>query len=295
MKELKILIATDGSENAAAACRFVRALPLPTGTSIHAVAVIDASAFNGYESYWTVVQQFRQAEESHVSQALLEAAALLAREEVEVTTASREGHPVQEILRAADELDADLVVVGSKGLTGLEGFLMGSVARSVAKRCTRPVLVAREPNNNICEALVATDGSEHAQHAVSFAARLTLPTGAERILVHVVRPYRPFPDYLLLDPQEHRSAVEAVRRKQEELGASLLAEAQEQLTSRGLSTETVMRSGDPATQILRLAAEREVDLIVAGARGVSLLEGLWIGSVADRLLKDAQCSVLIVR
>jgi nucleotide-binding universal stress UspA family protein len=52
--------------------------------------------------------------------------------------------------------------------------------------------------------------------------------------------------------------------------------------------------GDPADEILRLAEEREADLIVAGARGVSFLERLLVGSVADRLLKYADCSVLIV-
>jgi nucleotide-binding universal stress UspA family protein len=294
MRELKILVATDGSEDAAAACRFVRALSLPSGSSIHALCVIDTTVFNGYEAYWTVVQQFRGAAEAHVTRALEEAATILAREGVEVTTASCEGHPVKEILRAADEIDADLVVVGSKGHTGLEGFLMGSVARAVVKRSARPVLVARRPNNNVCAALVATDGSDHAHHAVGFAARLPLPAGAERILVHVVRSYHPFPDYLLLDPREHRAAVETVRRKQEEVGAGLLVEAQELLAAQGISAETALRNGDPATQILHLAAEREVDLIVAGARGVSLLEGLWMGSVADRLLKDARCSVLIV-
>ena len=66
-----------------------------------------------------------------------------------------------------------------------------------------------------------------------------------------------------------------------------------------------MREGDPAQEILKLGAEPEpvtsakpeveADLIIAGARGVSLLERLTVGSVADRLLKHAPCSVLLVR
>lgn len=123
--------------------------------------------------------------------------------------------------------------------------------------------------------LIATDGSEDAAAACRFVRALALP------------------DYLL-DPWEHRAAVEAVLHKQEEAGAELLAQAQEALAAQGIATETVLRTGDPATHILRLAKQREVDLIVAGARGVSLLEGIWMGSVADRLLRDAPCSVLIV-
>lgn len=294
MTALKILVATDGSEDAAAACRFVHALPLSEGTSIHAVSVIDATAFNGFEAYWTAAEQFRQAAEAHAAQALQSAAAILTREGVTVTTASVDGYPAREVLRAADEIDADLVVVGSKGLSGLERLLMGSVAQAVVKRSKRPVLVARQPAGNVCEALLATDGSEHARHAVEFAARLPLPAGAERLLVHVIRPYRGFPDYLLFDPREHRAAVDAVRQKQAELGDALLAETEELLKALGAATERVLRCGDPATEILRLAEQRGVDLIVAGARGVSLLEGLWMGSVAERLLKEAPCSVLIV-
>jgi nucleotide-binding universal stress UspA family protein len=55
-----------------------------------------------------------------------------------------------------------------------------------------------------------------------------------------------------------------------------------------------VRTGNPATEILELAERRRADLIVAGARGVSLLEGLLVGSVAERLLREARCSVLIV-
>jgi nucleotide-binding universal stress UspA family protein len=294
MKSLKILVATDGSEEAGVACGFLRTLPLPSGSTVQVISVIDDSAFNGYESFWTVVEQFRSAEDARANRALQEATEILTRPGLEVTTAIRAGHVVKEILLAAEDMDADLVVVGSKGLTGLEGFLMGSVARAVAKGCWRPVLIARQPRHNVCETLVATDGSEHADNAVRFAARLPLPMGAERTLVHVVRPYHPFPDYFLLDPREHRAAVEAVRRKQEEVGAGLLAEARQHLVVAGQPAGTELRVGDPATEILRMAEERNVDLIVAGARGVSLMEGLWMGSVADRLLKDARCSVLIV-
>jgi nucleotide-binding universal stress UspA family protein len=291
---LKILVATDGSENAAAACQFLRALPLPKGSTLHVTSVMDDQAFNGYESFWTVVEQFRAAEGAHARQAVREASEILARDGVAVTTTIREGNPVRELLRAAAEVEADLVVVGSKGLTGLDGFLMGSVARAVAKRCDRPVLVARAPRNNVCQVLVATDGSEHACDAVRFAGRLPLPAGAERTLVHVVRPHRPLSDYLLLNHEEHRAAAEAMRKKQEEMGAGLLTEAQQHLIALGAPAETALRTGDPGTEILRLAGEREADLIIAGARGVSLIEGLWMGSVADRLLKDARCSVLIV-
>ena len=56
----------------------------------------------------------------------------------------------------------------------------------------------------------------------------------------------------------------------------------------------VVRVGDPADEILHLATEQDADLILCGARGVSLIRGLLVGSVADRLLQSAATSVLIV-
>jgi nucleotide-binding universal stress UspA family protein len=112
--------------------------------------------------------------------------------------------------------------------------------------------------------------------------------------MHVVRPYRTAPDYLYLDREAHRRAGAELRRKQVEMGRSVLAEAAETLAASGRPARTQIYVGDPATRILELADKQNADLIVAGARGCSRLERLLMGSVADRLLKEASCSVLIV-
>jgi nucleotide-binding universal stress UspA family protein len=85
-----------------------------------------------------------------------------------------------------------------------------------------------------------------------------------------------------------------VQQIQQESGASLLAAAQAELAKGARPSRVELREGDPTTEILRLAEERNADLVVAGARGISWIEGLILGSVADRLLKEALCSVLIV-
>jgi nucleotide-binding universal stress UspA family protein len=253
-----------------------------------------------------MMQRVRRYEREQAEQAVRSASERLKREGVSVTTVLAEGNPAKEILGAAAEFDADLVVMGSKGLTGLEGFFLGSVARAVAKRSARPVLLARAPQDGLHEVIVATDGSEHATHAVRFAARLPLPEAARRTIVHVVRPYRPFPESLYREngplqggsPWDgYHESVADVRRKQEGIGASIVAAASASMTAAGALTNapgTELRVGEPATEILALARERNADLIVAGARGASFMEGLLMGSVADRLLRHARCSVLIV-
>lgn len=322
METLKLLLATDGSDEAAAACKFLQLLPLSEGSAIRVVSVVAAPLTSEVDLYWRTTQQVLKYEREQADAALRCATKLLKREGVWLTTVMREGAPAKEILLSAEEFDADLVVIGSKGLSGLEGFLLGSVARMVAKRCERPVLVARAPQTGIREVIVATDGSAHATHAIQFAARLPLPEGAQQTVVHVVRPYKPLPQPMFIDREEHQRTVAEVRRKQQEIGTSLVVAAATSLATlekaappdytaagnlnwgpegalfwrpsgRG-APRTELRVGDPATEILELARERKADLIVAGARGVSFIEGLRMGSVADRLLRHARCSVLIV-
>src|SRR5262249_39640581 len=117
---------------------------------------------------------------------------------------------------------------------------------------------------------------------------------ATLLVAHVCRPYHPRPAILSTDPEGHREAILAVQQEREAAGRRLLEDARARLTAAGRRTETVLREGDPTEQLQALAAERGADLILAGARGASLIEGLLVGSVADRLLKSPTCSVLLV-
>lgn len=135
---MRILFATDGSESAGAAGQFLAALPLPPGTRVQVVCVTD-SFIEG------VLQQIQDRARSWAQRVVNDAAAKLGREGVEVSGVIRTGDAAAEILAAARELGADLLVVGSRGLSGLEGLWLGSVARNVAKHAPCPVVVARAP------------------------------------------------------------------------------------------------------------------------------------------------------
>jgi nucleotide-binding universal stress UspA family protein len=163
-RPLRILFASDGSEAADGARRFLAALPLPTGSAVHILTVV-----RGME--WELSDWLR-AVESELGRRIVEGAATsLQQEGVAVTTAVEIGAPAQEILTAAEELDADLIVLGSRGLGDVEGFLLGSVARNVVKHAGRPVLLARAPTNGLRRVLVAVDSSEHAARAAESRCR----------------------------------------------------------------------------------------------------------------------------
>lgn len=283
----QIVVATDGSAEARAAARFVRDLPLPVGSAVRVVSVIPGPEFQYAD--WVLATQKRLAEQ------LAEAAGADVRQDgVEVTTLTPCGAVPAEIIAAARDFDADLIVTGSRGRTGLPGFLLGSVARNVAHHARRPVLVVREPRGPVRKVVLAVDGSSHAAEALRFLLRLPLPAEVEIVVCTVVRPE----PLVLVDPAEitpeYAELMSAALQAMEE-GADRTAEAAGRtLHDAGLRSRTVVRQGDPGDQIIRLAREQRADLVIAGARGASLLKGMGIGSVADRLLKGAPCSVLLV-
>jgi nucleotide-binding universal stress UspA family protein len=293
---MRILVATDGSPEAEAACQFLRLLPLPDGSTFHVASAVHIPVgAEGHAAPWQTIEVLFEYHEAWAQKVVQQTQELLAREGVTITTSIPRGEPAPQILRLTDTMAPDLVVIGSHGLTGLASFLLGSVARSVAKGSQRPVLVGRMPRNDLREVVVATDGSEHASHALRFAAQLPLPAETQMSVVHVIRPHRPLPGFLPGHQEVYEQVAAEVRERQQESGRKMIETAEALLAPSGRPVRKVLRVGDPTTEILKLAAERCADLIIAGARGVSLIQGLVMGSVADRLLKHAPCSVLIVR
>ena len=185
--------------------------------------------------------------------------------------------------------------MGSRGLTGFAGFLLGSVARSVAKHARCSVLVARGSHERVSSVVLAVDDSRHAADALRASVLLPLPTEAEIAVTHVVRPYVPYAALGSEFVMGLEGMIESVRDTQRADARRLVDQACAQLAKAGKHPVGVIREGDPATEILTVAREREADLVVAGARGVSLIEGFVMGSVADRLLTDAATSLLIAR
>ncbi len=238
--------------------------------------------------------EIQERERTYAAESASAGAARLARDGVDTSSTVRDGDPTGEILAEARDWAADLLVLGSRGLTGLDRFLLGSVARNVAKHAGRPVLIARAPGAGIKRAVLATDGSENSRDALQFAGALPLPEDCTLTIVHVTKPYDPFPGILPTDREAFEAHTEKVRAHRQGAADRLVVAARLELVEAGKVVDTAVRTGDPAGEILALAEELHADLIIVGARGVSPLAGLFVGSVADRLLNGATCSLLIV-
>ena len=281
----RILLGANGSERAKDAARFLGMLPLTAGTEIQVVCVIDPFVEDVLGP-----KMIEQAEEL-----LEQTAVLIRRPDLEVSTALRRGDADHQLIAAAEEIQADLLVVGAQDLTGMEELVLGSVVRSVVHHAHCPVLVARAARHGLRSVLLAHDGSEHSQHAVELTAKLPLPAETVVSLIHVVQKSYPIGDLAGLGDYHLYEALAEAEEEQRQQGERLLRAAAAHLDEMGRETTTELQGGDPATAIPTIATARRADLIVAGARGNSLIHRLLVGSVADRLLKQAPCSLLIVR
>lgn len=193
------------------------------------------------------------------------------------------------IAERAKELGADLVVAGTHGHTGLKRALLGSVAEHTVKES--PVSVLTVKGEGHAEApktiVVGVDFSEHATGAVDIAADWARAFGAELHLVHALELRTPFvTPYEISVPDALIDAAYSEGRKRLDALAGGLA---------GIVVRSELISA-PAHAALDTVAERvHADLIVTGSRGLGGIKHAVLGSVAERTLRHAPCSVLTVK
>ena len=147
--------------------------------------------------------------------------------------------------------------------------------------------------------LVPLDGSEHSMHALEKAVQIAKKCEGKITLVHVysvlsagvvpmtMAMYEP----VALPPELITKLADAVR----ESGAKLLEEAKRKVDAEGVQSETLLKEGHTVEEILKIAKEEDSDLIVIGARGLSTIREIFLGSVSHGVTLHAPCPVLVMR
>jgi len=134
-----VVIATDGSESATRAVTVALDFAAAFDANVHALSVVEERDLEG--SPERVRADLEAALEDTAEDAL---AAVREHTDRSVETAVREGDPDAEIIRYADDVDADVVAVGTRGRHGEHAYLLGSVAEGLVRNCDRPVLTVRQ-------------------------------------------------------------------------------------------------------------------------------------------------------
>lgn len=145
--------------------------------------------------------------------------------------------------------------------------------------------------------LVPTDGSETANRAIAFAARLLGNTSCKVTLLSVVEEpvYSAFWSDGLIAPEVLMPPPEELREELDQRAEEVLKESAQPLRDAGLEVQAKVRFGNPANEIVQEAEEGGYDMIVMGSHGRGAIGGLLLGSVSNRVMHHAPCPVLIVR
>jgi nucleotide-binding universal stress UspA family protein len=307
-RTVRVLLATDGSETAGAAVRFVAGFPFPSGTEVKIVSVTP-NVLGDHEIEALTLEQRTVLEESEsdnrneVEEFVESEAAVLRQVGWSVTTEIRVGHPAAEIVGAAEDHDAALIVVGSHGLTGFKRFLLGSVSNQVFQSSKRSVLIVRKPEPE-CEGsqlelpardghpwriLVGYDGSVPSEKAISFCTSLDLGDEvAIRVLtvLPMVRLFR----------QDIRQELNWIWQQKKETEKEALEAAADRIREvTGGVTTALTEAGDVSHAILAAGEDFKADLIVLGHKGKGAIEKFLIGSVTPRIAQHSCRSVLAIR
>lgn len=137
----------------------------------------------------------------------------------------------------------------------------------------------------IAHVLVPLDWSTPAEQALDYAIKLAGPYQARLTLLHVIQPGVDVRGTL---PESYWQAVETEAQEG-------MAAARAHVTAAGITAETVLMYGVPWQAIVDTAGARHVDLIVLGTHGRTGFKHFLLGSVAERVVRHAPCSVLVVR
>jgi nucleotide-binding universal stress UspA family protein len=204
----------------------------------------------------------------------------------------------KEILEQSSRLSADLVVMGTHGRSGFDRLFLGSAAGKTLRTSRVPVLVvpprapetpafSRDPFRRV---LCAVDFSQDSARALGYAVSVARRAGGHLTLVHVVEPlplgYDPMVG-VTFDIVAYEEAVgESARCQLKEL-------VPEDLAYTG-GVDTLVTHGKAYKEILRIASEREVDLIVLGVHGRNVMDRLVFGSTTEHVVRRGLCPVLTV-
>ncbi|MCX5967154.1 MAG: universal stress protein [Cyanobacteria bacterium] len=272
-----LLIANSGKGQVEEMVRMLREIPPCRQARINLLHVIP-------EQGGSNLQEHRDRSEAMVSEAIQR----LGLTAAEVTTIVRQGDTKQTVLLVAEEIDADLIVMGSRGLGRLQSILANSASQYVFQLSTRPMLLVRDDLyvRAINRVMVTVDGTGVGDDAIRLACELVsgIP-GGSLVGVHVTRQD-------ITPSRGGRSPADEV-----------LGKAVQQARALGVEMKPVHRTGDISRTVCQIAEELKADLLVIAsqdrrplvAKALVDLDRLLGSSVSDYIRVHAPAPVLLVR
>jgi nucleotide-binding universal stress UspA family protein len=270
---MRILICSDGSEQAQRATRLGTAIAAGCGAEVTLLGIIETP-----ETADAIYDSLKRGQ------------ALLAEHKLKAEVVTRAGEPIAEIVRRTREQVYDLVVIGAtqKGHHGR--FWLSSKSYKLIKEIEPPVLSMVGEIATVKRILICSGGKDYIDAAVSLSGQMARALGASATLLHVMA--QPPAMYAGWPRMEETAA--RVLNSNSELGVNL---RREKSTLEGLSvrTEVRLRRGAVLEHILREIQEGSYELVVTGSALSRSLRTYILGDISREILNRANCAVLVVR
>lgn len=227
------------------------------------------------------------------------AASTLSALGVKIETTTINGSPAEAIVQYAEENGVDLIVMSSHGRTGSSRWVYGSVAEKVMHHasCATAIIrahveVAMFQNRKI---LVPLDGSDLAERALEPALSLAQAVNSNVYLLRIVSMREPMPETLTPAGEQVEAALDIADAEERGEAEAYLQRVYGSHENQHLFFDVERTDGDIADSIVTYADTNHIDLIVMSSHGRSGI-GRWLhGSVAEKVLRGANCATLIVR
>jgi nucleotide-binding universal stress UspA family protein len=297
---MRILCAVDGSECSQWGIQTLEALASREPESVTLLHVVDPSALR-------VNRGRNPAAEKRALAAMEKAGGILLREAErsarvalgQAATGPRttfhtiltHGPLARTIARHAQRMKADLILIGSRGLSDVHGFLLGSISRQVASIAPCSVFVVKQPIQELRRVTLAVDDSKYSRTAARFLRSRILPESAAITILSSAE--RPVTD--LAVRYLSKAQVAELERPVVERATQLVTVLRNEFLKDGYSVDTAVQMNHVIDTIVKHVEAHHADLLVVGSRDLTKSERRYLGSVSESLLRHTPCSVLIVR
>ncbi|AEX45216.1 hypothetical protein CDHC01_2164 [Corynebacterium diphtheriae HC01] len=288
-----VVVAVDGSEASQNAVRWAANTANKRGVPLRLAASYTMPQFLYAEGMVPPQELFDELQSETMD--MIEAARVVAHEvapDIKIGYVIAEGSPIDMLLDMSS--DVTMIVMGSRGLGGLSGMVMGSVSAAVVSHADCPVVVVRSDNhvtetNKYGPVVVGVDGSDVSQRATEFAFEEAQARGAKLVAIHT---------WMDMQVQASLAGLAAAQQEWEIIEkeqTTLLKDRLQPLLKRfpDVEVEMVITRDRPVRALEDCA--HNAQLLVVGSHGRGGFRGMLLGSTSRALLQSAPCPMVVVR
>jgi nucleotide-binding universal stress UspA family protein len=287
-KDFRVIVATDGSNNARGAVTTARHFPWPARTRVRVVVARRTPVEYRRSILLTALDRSAEIAAGQARRVLTPR-----WPDLDVVIVDDKA-PVTAVLDEAERFGADVIVVGWRGHGAIRRALMGSVSRGIVRSAACAVLVVRQPQR-VRRIVVGLDQGPHARRALRLVERL-VPPGRGRVTLATAMTLTPVPSRrIAVAARELAREVKRTNMRRAQTISKELDRAAATLKKQGWETNTTVTTGEPLNDLLRAVKAARAHLLVIGAKGTSRVRHLLLGSVAEGALNSSPVPVLVAR